>query len=615
MKKFSKIMAVILTLTMMFSFAGIAAADPVKGSIQMEDSQDGSVAASSKTFNAYKVLDVTYSGENFSYSIPAEPAGLKAALASAFEVTEKGNSETDEAYAQRIVKAIETAANNNVEATAKTLLQVAKDAKVAAQAINGATKKTGLDLGYYVIEDSTTGTNARPVAAIGLTTTHPDATIKVKATKPTLEKKIDEGSTTGAIDPADVVYDNHRVGDKVPYILKTTIPEMTGYTKYFFNINDTLSKGLTFDDNVVIKVTKAAYTEPAYTDEEGIEHDAVEHPAVTRTLTDADYSVSYSTDAVTGETAVEIIFKDFYNKEKDHAGEEVIITYSATINADAVIGVEGNPNTAKLIYSNNPNEEQKPDDDNQDKPHKDTVTGVTPEQQTRTYVTGVKLIKFSNEGSTENPLAGATFELSGNLTKVEITKAEKYVEDANGTWFALKDGSYTEQDPTRLDAQAENYRELLAKYQDPTGATKFKKATVTEKTASGTPKAVSDTTDENGFIVFDGMGDGKFTITETEAPEGYNKLTSPIEFEAEWVAPTSQSTDCQWKVKDNSVTEGYDVTYNSTTGEFEIKIENKTGTELPATGGVGTTIFYIAGSMMVIGAAVLMVTRRRMSQN
>ena len=56
-------------------------------------------------------------------------------------------------------------------------------------------------------------------------------------------------------------------------------------------------------------------------------------------------------------------------------------------------------------------------------------------------------------------------------------------------------------------------------------------------------------------------------------------------------------------------------TYNSTTGVFEIRIQNQKGTTLPSTGGIGTTIFYIGGSILVLAAAILLITKRRMSAN
>lgn len=97
------------------------------------------------------------------------------------------------------------------------------------------------------------------------------------------------------------------------------------------------------------------------------------------------------------------------------------------------------------------------------------------------------------------------------------------------------------------------------------------------------------TTNDQGKATFDGLADGTYYLVETEAPAGYNPLTAPVEVE----------------VKGSSA----DITKLSVTA----KVANKTGTTLPSTGGMGTTIFYVLGSALVLGAVVLLVTKKRMS--
>ena len=124
------------------------------------------------------------------------------------------------------------------------------------------------------------------------------------------------------------------------------------------------------------------------------------------------------------------------------------------------------------------------------------------------------------------------------------------------------------------------------------------------------------TTPADGLIVIKGVKDGRYAITETEAPQGYNKLTEAFDVTAAKIGNTTTNTTIY-------LDENGNVTQEVTDIEVEVTIENlaatvkvvvnKTGLELPSTGGMGTTLIYIAGAVLVIGAGVLLVVRRRMN--
>lgn len=102
------------------------------------------------------------------------------------------------------------------------------------------------------------------------------------------------------------------------------------------------------------------------------------------------------------------------------------------------------------------------------------------------------------------------------------------------------------------------------------------------------------TTNDNGVASFDGLADGTYYLEETKAPNGYNLLPEPVKI-----------------VVDGSAATADDLTALTNTQE----VANQSGAELPSTGGIGTTIFYVLGSVLVLGAVVLLVTKKRMSSN
>lgn len=143
---------------------------------------------------------------------------------------------------------------------------------------------------------------------------------------------------------------------------------------------------------------------------------------------------------------------------------------------------------------------------------------------------------------------------------------------------------------------------------------------ITGKLADEDGQSIEMDCDANGKLVIYGLAkteDGKttnekYTITESTAPVGYNILAEPKEVEAEKVATTVTTTSYD---KDGNVTDvASETVYTKTEGDnITLKIENLSGVTLPSTGGIGTTIFYVVGGILVLGAAVLLITKKRMS--
>lgn len=274
------------------------------------------------------------------------------------------------------------------------------------------------------------------------------------------------------------------------------------------------------------------------------------------TIAAGNYTVVPVTDAGTGITTVTITFTDFYNLVKNNyaAGTTITFTYSGTLNENAVVGETGNTNDAKITYSNDPSNNLST---------ADTTTVIV-----KVYTFNYNIFKYTG---TDTPLAGAEFYLtkSGSLEKIAVVD--------NG------DGSY------RV-ATADEIADV---------------GTVTTTTLVST-----DAVGKKGYIYISGLGEGAYILTETKAPEGYNLLESPITVEIDPEYDTIDTTKYN-----NLATPALDATYTLLADKSGIQsdILNTSGTELPSTGGMGTTILYIIGGLLII-LAIAGITFKKVSK-
>ncbi len=562
MHKLKKAFAILLALALVFSLGITAYAAEQKGSITIHEA--GGVSVAGKTFRAYKVLDLNLVGnDGYVYTVPAE---LKSFYADYFELSEDLGD-----FDYQVTQKISALTGDDLFAFAADVLAAAKEANITPASVTGqegdtSVKFTDLPLGYYVVEDTAETT---PVSALVLTSTKPNVEVNIKAELPVVDKKIVEGQDK-------VETNNASVGDVVSYEITSKVPDMTGYTKYYFVLKDTMSPGLTFSQDVAITIGNQTLTK------------------------DTDFTVTAKTSG--SGTEIEIVFKDFIGY-KDQKGDAITVTYSATINENAVIGAAGNPNYVKLQYSNNPNKEVGGDPDNPDKPAE--PVGETPEEEVRTYVTGLKLIKVDPEG---NRLTGAEFTITGNKLNKVLVRKDVYTQDENGSYWRLTDGTYTTQDPLTEGVDQSKYESVTVKYA---------KESVTEVKETQENVEATAVVGDDGVLRFDGLSAGDYEITEIRSPAGYNLLEKPFKITIGWTAPENASDPCTWTVSDTEAGDGYASSLESgaqiVDGCIQIQVENNSGTQLPETGGMGTTLFYIVGGLLMTTAVVLLITKKKLA--
>lgn len=540
-----KIISVLLALVMTLALS-VTALAAGGYSIKVTNTNE-SVSIKGNTYYAYKIFDATYdNSKHVAYTIDKDFEG--------FTYTVDGKSYSGET----LINYLATLTNNSeaLDAFAKAALnyvttkQLSPDGQTVA-----AGESVNISLtapGYYLVSGSATAPdNQQVVAACSLTTAKPDATVNPKVDAPSVDKKIQKGDQKVEANTASI-------GDKIDYVVSSKVPNMKGYEKYYFVLNDTMSKGLTFNNDVVVKIGSTTLSADAYT--------------VTSTV-NADKT-----------TSIEIVLKNFI-QYKEQAGAAITVTYSATLNQDADLTQTGNINEVKLTYSNNPNYNY----EGTDKPNPGEPVSETPKTETKTYTTGLKLKKVDGEGKT---LTGAKFEIKGAGVKVVLVNREIYKVSENGTYYMLTDGTYTTTAPT--EGTADRYDSTKTKYE---------KVTVVDKTTVSTEINATAYVDANGVLTFEGLAAGEYTITELVAPSGYNLLKEPVKVV---ITGTPTLTGCAWTVTVN----GTNVTADGNLWAFNVV--NNAGTELPSTGGMGTTIFYVLGGVLMAGAFVLLVVRKRM---
>lgn len=452
MRFMKRIAAIMLSVVMVLGMSSVVSATTTSANSETSATTKGKItitnAIPGQTYTIYKILELeSYSHDgskpengNYAYKVatgwdnfvdaPGAGSGYLEKDASDY-VTWKG--ETTEArlaefakkalaYATSITPAIGNAGTINVPA-----------------ATSGSDTTTvvfdDLALGYYLVESSTG-------ALCSLTTTNNQVSIREKNGVPSVEKQVKKA--------ADTYADSNTASIGATVEFKTTITAQSGAKNYV--LHDKMSDGLTFDSgSVVVKWTNSAGIEktlaPATTEDYSVKTDDLE-PA-----TPCTFHIEFT--------------KAFCDKlEKD---DKIIITYSATLNEKAVIGVTGNANETWLGYGND---------------------RTTNHDTTTTKTFELPVFKYTEKiAGTKKGLAGAKFKLSTSNDLVDSSKIVKM-------------------------------QQIVGETED-TYCVNNKTGTVEEITTTST-------LGYEGKFKIKGLGAGTYYLHETKQPDGYNKLTAPV---------------------------------------------------------------------------------------
>lgn len=179
---------------------------------------------------------------------------------------------------------------------------------------------------------------------------------------------------------------------------------------------------------------------------------------------------------------------------------------------------------------------------------------------------------------------------SNNPTNsTETTKKPPEIVEVYSSKIVIDKYEAGKEDTKLPNAQFVLYKEVISETGSSTLYYKWNETDKKVEWVTDMTAATVKTTDDSGAASFDGLANGDYYLVETKAPDGYNQLTEPHK-----VTVAGSSTD-------------------TTKLTAIAKVANSTGTELPSTGGMGTTVFYVLGTVLVMGAVVLLVTKKRMN--
>jgi len=620
MKKTSKILALVLVVAMVvamgvgtvafasdlganvetatFTYTGTTPAATTDGKIVLSNSTKDT------TYTLYKLFDATFSGDKVSYTTTNKNLALDADY---FTIATQADANGN--YA--VTRTMEGTATKKTDAELITYLKGLK-AQMATLGVkvgsikspaNGEISWEKIPYGYYVIVPDKP---EEPEAVVTIDSNIPEVSVVDKNGKPSWDngdnqpgKVIIETNAEGL--EQKVSTNEAKLGEDVTFDIGINATNYNGdkqVLKYF--VKDTMDNGMTYKENSFTVKLVDNSTDPA-TETVIAPYNATTAPngykityydknkAPTTTLSEAQgFWIELPWATTEGDKTTSL-----YN-----APLEIHVRYQAFLDPakkdDVKIGTNANNNKADFDWEDTKDDGDEP---TYDKPKQDV-----PEKDTKTYTTSVTIHK--TDGSKE--LKGAEFQLVGQSTNVVITMTESFTAWVESTstgdkYWKLKNGTYTKDDPdTKVGEDYKYDRDLY----DLT-AGEFAKTTTVGTIGDGTTAVdIKAFVNEDGTLTFAGLADGDYTIKETTVPAGYNK--------AEDISFTISHTSDLTAKTVTFASSNSAVVLDATNGVFDVTIVNNSGSELPETGGIGTTIFYVVGAILVVGAVVILVTRRRM---
>lgn len=584
MKRLKKLAALVLAVVMVLSMGMTAFADN-DASIVINGTKAGQKIEAYRMFTAVKTgmndegaatVDYTLETAFEDFFTSAAKYGCQnktgAALSEAavdyVSTIQRGDSAGKVTFAKEVLAWI----INTIKSDADALNAVKKTVTAAGDSATLSNLPYGMYVVYpYGASDTENVTNNEKSPAMIVTVAdNTQKTINMKSTYPTVDKEIISPVTGGedpdyALGEGGIVVDDRWENDHQMDIDSVPNPDAPGlYSADARAVTDPSKAGdFQVGDEVTFQLTATVPDMTGFTNytfkfhdtlSAGLDFKSIVSVKVGDTIvkpSDADDAGSLTYTPTLSGKELTITLNNFFSQYEDKVGQTITVIYTAVLNKDAVVGMDPNTNEANVEFSNDPTT------NTTDKSEPDVV---------EVHTFDFTIFKYAKEEEGETGLANAQFELY---------RDEACKEQIN----LVKLGEYTWRIATADDA------------------------------ADGLTNTI--TTPSNGKVQIKGLASGTYYLKETVAPNGYHKLTAPIT-----VVITPEYDETTGELKSYKV----DYTYNGETGTDtssvkndspEVRVENKDGTILPDTGGMGTVIFTVAGIALILGVGASFVISRK----
>jgi len=523
------------------------------------------------TVYTYKVIKMNTTTGKWEWNIDGMTDAELRAIVGHYDTTEKkyvvgSISEETAAKIANIVKSLDMA---SVEAT-DTSTDITGDAGLYCVLVTAGDVVTVYNPAFAAIQYTQDGDEENAASTVDFETLTYSDTAKVKKSEIEVKKVANAGNKGTNSDNTDAKATTNNVGDIVTFTVTTKIPAYAdNFTAAKYIVTDNMSEGLEFQS--FTSITVGADT-------------------AVNTTTGKVGEKTYIKDITTADQSWSLTFDEAYLLTNTTV-QDLTIVYTAKVTNAAVKNINPDTNTVEVDFSNNP---------------KNLDDHKVIKDETRHYTFSIDMNVLGQDNYEASEFVKIGVDNEGNRIEEEIILDNGTHTNplANATFRITtrsgEEGNYTYTDYTNDNSSSWNL-----------------------------------TTDAQGKLAITGLDAGTYYLIETSAPSGYIPDKTPIEVV---ITPTYETINVDPDGEAGSGDEysynalkSYTITVGGTTSTYTMTNEgtdkdkkvtkgdstkewlNTKGVELPSTGGMGTTILYVGGSILVILAAILLITKRRMS--